>query len=83
MLFDLYANDYDRWFESPEGRVLFKLEVRAVKAVMKNIKRPFLEIGVGTGRFAEALDIGFGIDPSTDMLRLAKERGIKVKKAKG
>lgn len=24
MAFDLYADDYDRWFENPEGKTLFR-----------------------------------------------------------
>lgn len=82
-VFDLYAEDYDRWFNSPEGRVLFELELEAVRLLIKGLEKPFLEIGVGTGRFAKELGIDFGIDPSSKVLEIAKERGIKVKKAKG
>ncbi len=42
-----------------------------------------LEIGVGTGRFAESLGIKYGIDPSRNMLKLAKQRGIIANKASG
>ena len=35
-----------------------------------------LEIGVGTGRFAEALKIRYGVDPAPKMLELARPRGI-------
>jgi len=81
--FDEYAEQYDKWFDGPEGKVFFRSEVEAVRLLMKGLEHPFLEVGVGTGRFAKALGIEFGIDPSHDMLRLAKERGIKVKKAEG
>jgi len=81
--FDLFAEDYDRWFDSPEGRVLFKTEVGAVRLLMKNIEKPFLEVGVGTGRFAAELGIDYGIDPSHRVLEIAERLGIKVKKAKG
>ncbi len=37
-----------------------------------------LEIGVGSGRFAQPLGAKIGIDPSKNMLKLAKERGIQV-----
>ncbi len=82
-VFDPFAEDYDRWFDSPEGKVLFSAEVRAVRLIMKNIKKPFLEVGIGTGRFAEKLGIEFGIDPSAKALQLAESRGIKVRQAKG
>jgi ubiquinone/menaquinone biosynthesis C-methylase UbiE len=81
--FDLYAEDYDRWFDTPEGKVLFAVEVKAVKLVIKDLEKPFLEIGVGTGRFAEQLGIEIGIDTSSNVLEIAKKRGIKVERAKG
>ena len=81
--FEEYAEDYDKWFDSPEGKALFKMEVAAVKLLIKNIEKPFLEVGVGTGRFAKELGIEFGIDPSARVLEIAKKRGIKVKEAKG
>jgi ubiquinone/menaquinone biosynthesis C-methylase UbiE len=82
-VFDYYAEDYDKWFDTPEGKVLFKTEVEAVRVLMRDIEKPFLEIGVGTGRFARELGIGFGIDSSSKALIIAKKRGIKVEKAKG
>jgi ubiquinone/menaquinone biosynthesis C-methylase UbiE len=81
--FDEYAKEYDKWFEIPYGTILFQMETEAVRLLAKRIKKPFLEIGVGTGRFAKELDIEFGIDPSSKMLGFALKRGIKVRKAKG
>ncbi len=81
--FDLLAVDYDKWFDSPEGRVLFEIEAEAVRLLMKDLEGPFLEIGVGTGRFAKELGIEFGIDPSPKLLGMALKRGIKVRKARG
>jgi len=82
-VFDLYADKYDQWFETVEGKMLFSSEVEAVQLHMNTIERPFLEIGVGTGRFAEALGIDFGIDPSHRALKMASHRGINVKEGKG
>lgn len=81
--FDRYVEDYDRWFDSPEGRALFEMEVEAVRLLMKDLEKPFLEVGVGTGRFAKELGIEFGIDISPLSLAIALKRGIKVRKAKG
>jgi ubiquinone/menaquinone biosynthesis C-methylase UbiE len=81
--FDQHAEDYDRWFDTPEGQILFKIEVDAVRLLMKDLKRPFLEIGVGTGRFAKELGIDTGIDLSLKLMEIAKKRGIAVEKAKG
>lgn len=81
--FDLYAEDYDRWFDTEEGRAIFKMEVNAVRLLIKSLKHPYLEIGVGSGRFAKELGIDFGIDPSSKLLEIAISRGINVKKAMG
>lgn len=81
--FDVCAEDYDRWFDSPQGKVLFEMEVEAVRLLMKDLEKPFLEIGVGTGRFAKKLKIDLGIDPSSKVLEMARTRKIKVKKARG
>ena len=81
--FSLYAEDYDRWFDGPNGRLLFELEVRAIRVLMKNLVPPFLEIGVGSGRFAEALGIRYGVEPAEALFEMAKQRGIKVEKAFG
>jgi len=81
--FDEYAEEYDKWFDSPKGRALFETEVEAIRLLMKDIEHPFLEIGVGTGRFAQALGIEFGVDPSQGVLRIAKRRGIRVETADG
>ena len=81
--FDDYSSNYDQWFESPEGKAVFMAEVDAVSLLTKGLEHPFLEIGVGTGRFAKELGIDFGIDPSVKMLIMAVMRGIKTKKAEG
>lgn len=82
-IFELYAEDYDRWFDTPEGKVLFSMEVEAVRLLTRDIEKPSLEIGIGTGRFAKELGIDVGIDPSSKSLEIAKKRGIRVEKAKG
>ena len=82
-IFNHYSEDYDRWFDTPEGKVLFRMEVEAVRLLTRNIEKPSLEIGVGTGRFAKELGIDAGIDPSLKSLKIAKKCGIKVEKAKG
>jgi ubiquinone/menaquinone biosynthesis C-methylase UbiE len=81
--FDLHADEYDRWFESPGGKALFEAEVEAVRALMGGLKQPFLEVGVGSGRFAEALGIGHGIDPSEAMVEMARKRGVDATKGAG
>ena len=81
--FSLHAEDYDRWFDEPTGRRLFESEVKAVRILMKELCPPFLEIGVGSGRFAAALGIRYGVEPSEALLEMAKKRGVKAERAFG
>jgi SAM-dependent methyltransferase len=80
--FELLASEYDAWFEE-EGKLIFDIEVSAFKEVLSLLPKPWLEVGVGSGRFAQALGIETGIDPSTKLLEMAKERGISVFRARG
>ncbi len=81
--FSLHAEEYDHWFDDPRGRILFDAEVKAIRLLMKNLSPPFLEIGVGSGRFAKALGIRYGIDPSDALLGKARKRGVRAEKAFG
>jgi len=81
--FSLHAEEYDRWFDDPRGRMLFDAEVKAIRLLMKGLSPPFLEVGIGPGRFARALGIRYGIDPSTALLEKARKREIKAEKAFG
>ena len=82
-IFDTEADRYDAWFDTPDGRTLFENELQAVRLLWRAEDHPALEVGVGTGRFAQALGIEFGIDPAAGSLRLAEQRGIKVTLARG
>lgn len=76
-LFNTMASVYDAWFEE-EGKLIFAIEVKAFQEVLTLLHKPWLEVGVGSGRFAQALGIETGIDPSAKMLETAKKRGITV-----
>lgn len=80
--FDSLAAEYDAWFEE-EGKLIFAIEVKALREVLPLLPRPWLEVGVGSGRFAQALGIETGIDPSAKLLEMAKKRGITVFRARG
>jgi SAM-dependent methyltransferase len=81
-LFDSLAESYDAWFEE-EGKLIFAIEVSAFKEVLPSLPKPWLEVGVGSGRFAQALGIETGIDPSAKLLEIAKGRGITAFRARG
>ena len=75
--FDDLALEYDAWFDK-EGSLIFFTEVRAFRELLPILPKPWLEIGVGSGRFAQALGIETGLDPSSNLLRMARERGINA-----
>ncbi|MEM3335552.1 MAG: class I SAM-dependent methyltransferase, partial [Thermoplasmata archaeon] len=74
-IFDRNFKEYEIWFE--KNWIIFENEVNLLKSFIKN-KKIGIEIGVGTGRFAQILGTKFGIDISLNMLRIAKMRGIEV-----
>ncbi len=82
-IFDRETERYDTWFESSAGLVLFRAEVEAIRLLLKDLPEPLLEVGVGTGRFAQALGVRFGVDPAPGPLRLARQRGVHAVRARG
>lgn len=81
-VFDSLALAYDAWFEQ-KGRLIFALEVEALRQVLPLLPKPWIEIGIGSGRFAQALGINIGLDPSGELLKLAKNRGASVLLGRG
>lgn len=73
------AKKYDAWYDSARGRLIFDAELRCLRRLVTDAFRPWLEIGVGTGRFAQALGVEEGIDPSPEMLQFAAERGVETR----
>jgi ubiquinone/menaquinone biosynthesis C-methylase UbiE len=76
--FEAQAAEYDAWFDAhPLG---FESEALALSAVLP--QRPagdrWVEVGVGTGRFASRLGIPLGIEPSEAMAARARRRGVRV-----
>ena len=80
--FDTLAPAYDAWFQD-EGKLIFAIETKALQMTLPSLPEPWLEVGVGSGRFAQSLGIKTGIDPSSGLLAIAKGRGIEVIRAKG
>jgi len=73
--FNELALEYDAWFDN-EGRFTFDIEVPAFAGLLPVLPQPWLEIGVGSGRFAQAIGIATGLDPSMQLVRIARQRGI-------
>ncbi len=70
--FNEIAELYDAWYDD---NVLFQCELDALRKT-----RPApplsLEVGVGPGRFSQALGIQYGVDPAPRPLKLSRDRGI-------
>ena len=73
--FDKYSAQYDDWFV--RNKFVFLSEVAAIKKLLPK-KGTIIEIGIGSGIFAEALNIKEGVEPSKAMRKRAAKRGIKT-----
>ncbi|HAT1926168.1 TPA: methyltransferase domain-containing protein [Legionella pneumophila] len=73
--FDQLADRYDSWFD--RHAAVFQSELEALKKVIPTHSRG-LEIGVGSGRFAQDLGIKTGVESSEKLREMAKVRGINV-----
>ena len=78
--FNEHVAEYEEWFH--EHPYVFQSELTAIKDLLPDRHRlDGLEIGTGTGRFAEALGIMEAVEPADNMRLLAIKRGINVKDA--
>lgn len=75
--FDIFTAEYEIWFK--ENELIFQSELLALKQVIP-VGKEGIEIGIGSGIFAEKLNIKFGIDPSEKMLNYARQRKLSVEK---
>lgn len=73
--FETYAKKYDEWFD--KNSFVYESELQAVKELLP-ISKNGIEVGLGSGRFADPLGIKLGVDPSKEMGKIAAKRGIKV-----
>ncbi|NLV27809.1 MAG: class I SAM-dependent methyltransferase [Methanomicrobiales archaeon] len=75
-VFEKYAERYDQWFvDYPD---VYQEELNRIKKAIGTVLTPALEIGVGSGRFAEPLSIESAIEPSLPLGLMAKKRGIEI-----
>lgn len=75
--FDEHSEDYEQWFE--DNRYAYLSELAALKLALPDPGQG-LEVGTGTGRFAEPLGIRIGVEPSEKMAEIARSRGLEVVK---
>lgn len=82
-LFEKLAERYDAWYDGPVGQVAFPLEIAVLRPLLNGSPKPWIEIGVGSGRFAKELQVDVGIDPAMKPLLLARQRNVTVVQAVG
>ncbi|MGP8284631.1 MAG: class I SAM-dependent methyltransferase [Desulfomonilaceae bacterium] len=70
------AERYDLWFESHEGQAIFEIEKHCLRALIQTVTGLWLEVGLGSGRFATSLGISEGVDPSSGMVAIAARRNV-------
>jgi SAM-dependent methyltransferase len=73
--FDEYYEQYEEWFR--KHRYVYHSELKAIRHFLP-LHGVGMEIGVGSGRFASPFGIKVGIEPSSAMRKIARERGIEV-----
>jgi SAM-dependent methyltransferase len=74
--FDAFSDAYDEWFERHAEE--YRAELAAIHRLLPPAGARGLEVGVGSGKFAAPLGIGIGIEPSAEMARKARRRGVAV-----
>jgi ubiquinone/menaquinone biosynthesis C-methylase UbiE len=76
-LFDEHVAEYEAWFERYQE--VFQSEIEAVREMLpEGDKLLGIEVGLGTGRYSQALNIRQGIEPAARMRNLAIKRGIET-----
>ncbi len=73
--FDEHYEEYEEWFR--KNRYAYLSELKALAHMIPS-EGTGLEIGIGTGRFAAALGIEFGVEPSAPMRWLARKKGLRI-----
>jgi len=74
-VFDSHVTEYDNWFDI--NKFVFQSELEAVKKVLPKVD-DVVEIGIGSGIFAQPLGIKKGIEPSKSMRKEAEKKGLIV-----
>lgn len=74
-IFNTHLHKYEQWFI--ENEAAFISEVNAIKEVLPTTEK-IIEVGIGSGLFAEKLGIREGCDPSLEMRKKATQRGISA-----
>ena len=76
-IFDQNVSEYEAWYH--EYPFVFQSEVEALREMLPaGDQLSGIEVGLGTGKFAQALGIKEGVEPSAKMREIAIKRGIEI-----
>ena len=78
--FDQFADEYDCWFDT--HMEIYEGQLSYLRSLIPPSGRG-LEVGVGSGRFAAPPGIRYGLDPSRQLLLIARQRGIETVQGTG
>ena len=75
--FDDHVAEYEAWYDQYPW--VYRSEVEALREMMPEGERlNGIEVGMGTGRFSQALGIKEGVEPSHNMRLAALNKGLEV-----
>ncbi len=77
-VFEAYVEDYEQWYQEHKG--VYESELAVLREQFQKLPENLrgIEVGLGTGRFAQPLGIKEGVEPSEAMANKALERGVEV-----
>ncbi len=77
VIFNDHVAEYEAWFD--QYPFVFQSEMEAIREMLpEGDNLSGIEVGLGTGRYAQALQIKEGVEPAAKMRNLAIERGIET-----
>jgi ubiquinone/menaquinone biosynthesis C-methylase UbiE len=80
-VFERNVAEYEAWFD--RFPAVFDSEILAIRRHFQELPENILgiEVGMGSGRYAQALGIKEGVEPATSMRNLALDKALEVVKA--
>jgi len=72
--YETHSDLYEQWFN--DNQTLYQAEIQAVRALLPQGRG--IEIGAGTGRFTQPLNIDTGIEPASAMREKSLAKGLNI-----
>ena len=80
--FNIFAESYDRWYDTAKGEMYDRLEKDTIKELLLNVNgKKLLDVGSGTGHWSQFFsEEGFtvtGVDISPEMVKIASKKNVR------